>query len=55
MKRLLFVIIFSVLSLQGQYLISDPDSLLDSGADYLVVTHQDFTNELYPLCQLRRL
>ncbi len=35
------------------YLITTPDSLLDNGADYLVITHPDFTSALYPLCALR--
>jgi hypothetical protein len=26
---------------------------MNNGADYLIVTHSDFTNKLYPLCQLR--
>ncbi len=39
--------------LGGQYLITTPDSLLSNGADYLVVTHPNFTASLDPLCRLR--
>jgi hypothetical protein len=35
------------------YLITAPESLLANGADYLVVTHPDFTGALHPLCALR--
>jgi hypothetical protein len=37
----------------GQYLITTPDSLMTNHADYLVITHSDFTNAMYPLCRLR--
>lgn len=37
----------------AQYLITAPDSLLNNSADYLVITHSNFTNALYPLCRLR--
>jgi hypothetical protein len=37
----------------GQYLITTPDSLLANTADYLVITHPDFTAKLGPLCRLR--
>lgn len=39
--------------LYSQYLITDPDSLLNNSADYLIITHQDFTSKLDPLCKLR--
>jgi hypothetical protein len=51
--KYLIVITAIIVPLSGQYLITDPDSLLNSGADYFIVTHANFTNELYPLCQLR--
>ena len=35
------------------YLITTPDSLMNNSCDYLVITHGNFTNALYPLCQLR--
>jgi len=35
------------------YLITMPESLMTNSADYLIVTHPDFTNALYPLCALR--
>lgn len=35
------------------YLITEPDSLLNNGCDYLVVTHDTFTDATYPLCELR--
>jgi hypothetical protein len=35
------------------YLITTPESLMTNSADYLIVTHPDFTNALYPLCALR--
>lgn len=53
MNRVISLLFTAVLLLQGQYLIIDADSLLDNGADYLIVTHSDFTDGLYPLCQLR--
>ena len=50
----LLVIIVSInTSLYSQYLITDPDSLQNNGADYLIITHQDFTNKMEPLCKLR--
>jgi len=39
--------------LAAGYLITTPESLLTNSADYLIVTHPDFTNALYPLCALR--
>jgi hypothetical protein len=35
------------------YLITTPDSLLANSADYLIVTHPNFTSAMYPLCELR--
>jgi hypothetical protein len=46
------IFIFVVL-LGGQYLITDPDSLITNSADYFIITHPDFTSALYPLCELR--
>jgi len=37
----------------ADYLISEPESLLTNGCDYLVVTHDTFTDAVYPLCELR--
>ena len=37
----------------ADYLVTNPDSLLTNGCDYLIVTHDSFTDALYPLCQLR--
>jgi hypothetical protein len=39
--------------LAAGYLITTPESLLTNSADYLVITHPDFTSALYPLCNLR--
>jgi hypothetical protein len=39
--------------LAAGYLITTPDSLMTNSADYLVITHPDFTSALYPLCALR--
>jgi len=39
--------------LAAGYLITTSESLMTNGADYLVVTHPDFTSALYPLCALR--
>jgi len=38
---------------RADYLITTPDSLLNNTADYLVISHQDFTSAMYPLCRLR--
>jgi hypothetical protein len=38
---------------RADYLITNPDSLLNNGADYLVLTHSDFTSAALPLCRLR--
>jgi len=35
------------------YLITAPESLMTNSADYLVITHPNFTGALYPLCDLR--
>ena|GEM_PF-1081815 len=49
--------LFPFLALAGPaaagYLITTPESLMTNSADYLVVTHPDFTDALYPLCALR--
>jgi hypothetical protein len=37
----------------SDYLITTSDSLLNNSADYLIITHNNFTSALYPLCQLR--
>lgn len=39
--------------LSAGYLITTPDSLMTNSADYLVITHPDFTSAVYPLCALR--
>ena len=39
--------------LAAGYLITTPESLMTNSADYLVITHPDFTSALYPLCNLR--
>ena len=39
--------------LAAGYLITAPESLQTNSADYLVITHPDFTSALYPLCALR--
>jgi hypothetical protein len=38
---------------QADYLITSPESLMTNQADYLVVTHQNFTASMLPLCRLR--
>jgi len=51
-----FFIVFTLFSfgfLLGDYLITNPDSLLNNGCDYLIVSHDSFTDALHPLCQLR--
>jgi hypothetical protein len=35
------------------YLITTPDSLMENQADYLVITHDNFTSSVLPLCRLR--
>jgi hypothetical protein len=37
----------------AEYLITTSDSLLNNGADYLVITHENFAGACYPLCRLR--
>ncbi len=49
---LLAALAFAV-PVKAEYLITRPDSLLQNSADYLVITHPDFTSALYPLCRLR--
>jgi len=39
--------------LAAGYLITTPESLMTNSADYLIVTHPNFTSALYPLCNLR--
>jgi len=39
--------------LSAGYLITTPESLMTNSADYLVITHPDFTSAMYPLCALR--
>jgi len=53
MKKCIIFIGLLFCSGYAQYLITTPDSLLNNSADYLIITHQNFTNELYPLCRLR--
>lgn len=51
-----FSIIFLLLLFSNaftQYLITTPDSLKNNAADYVIITHQDFTESLQPLCKLR--
>jgi hypothetical protein len=53
-KAVLFILALLLpISLYSQYLITDQDSLLNNSADYLIITHQDFTEKLNPLCKLR--
>jgi hypothetical protein len=40
-------------SVSAQYLITRPESLMNNGADYLVVTHNNFTASMNRLCRLR--
>jgi hypothetical protein len=35
------------------YLVTTPESLMTNSADYLIITHPDFTSAMYPLCALR--
>jgi hypothetical protein len=39
--------------LAAGYLITTPESLMTNSADYLVITHPNFTSAMYPLCALR--
>jgi hypothetical protein len=53
-RRLLVAsLLFAPLLAQADYLITTPDSLLANQADYLVISHQNFTSAMYPLCRLR--
>jgi len=53
-KRLAVLAVLLVpLLARADYLITTPDSLLNNAADYLVISHSDFTSALYPLCRLR--
>jgi hypothetical protein len=52
-RRCGFLLLFVAGPLAAGYLITSPESLQTNSADYLVVTHPDFTNALYPLCALR--
>ncbi len=47
------IILFAFGFLIGDYLITNPDSLLNNGCDYLIVSHDSFIDALYPLCQVR--
>ena len=40
-------------SASASYLITTPESLMANSADYLIITHPNFTSALYPLCDLR--
>jgi len=54
MRKLLVVLVLLLPILgQADYLITTPDSLMSNRADYLVITHQDFTSTMYLLCRLR--
>ncbi len=53
MSKYLACIGLIITALQSQYLITNPDSLLNNGTDYLIITHHNFTDKLYPLCRLR--
>jgi len=53
MRRLLLVLFLAAGSGLADYLITDPDSLLSNGADYLVIAHDSFADAAYPLCRLR--
>jgi hypothetical protein len=53
MKKLSVFLVLLPLLGQADYLITTPDSLLVNSADYLVITHENFTSALYPLCRLR--
>lgn len=55
MKRIItgMCIALFIGTVHSQYLITNSDSLMNNGADYLVITHQDFTSACNPLCKLR--
>jgi hypothetical protein len=52
-RRFGFLLLALVGPLAAGYLITTPESLMTNSADYLVITHTDFTSALYPLCSLR--
>ena len=54
-RLVLFAAVVLVLAApaRADYLITDPDSLLYNSADWLVITHPDFTAAMDPLCRLR--
>jgi hypothetical protein len=52
-RRCWFAILALAAPLAAAYLITTPESLATNSADYLVITHPDFTSALYPLCNLR--
>jgi hypothetical protein len=51
--KIIVVLLGLAAVLSGQYLITTSDSLLSNGADYLILTHPNFTSPLMPLCRLR--
>ncbi|MBM3314835.1 hypothetical protein FJY71_03200, partial [candidate division WOR-3 bacterium] len=53
MCRFVAVVLIAAGSAAAQYLITTPESLMSNGADYLVITHDTFTDAVYPLCELR--
>jgi hypothetical protein len=52
-RRCWFLLLGIVGPLSAGYMITTPESLMTNSADYLVITHPDFTGALYPLCALR--
>lgn len=52
-RFLLFLSLIGLDFISAQYLITRPESLLNNGADYLVITHNNFTSKVNPLCRLR--
>lgn len=53
MRNIAIGLLLLPLALSADYLITTPDSLMNNGGDYLVITHPSFTSALYPLCRLR--
>lgn len=55
MRRVLALVIALLVSgsSRADYLVTVPESPLVNSADYLVITHENFTGALYPLCRLR--
>jgi len=51
--KIILLLLSIMIFLPAQYLITDSTALLNNGANYLIVTHANFTNQLYPLCRLR--